>query len=132
MIDDCLRFLSASGSPFHATENVRQMLGNKGFQQLQESTNWRQQLTQGRKFYVVRNDSSIIAFKLNNGSSSSKQIKNFAIVAAHTDSPCLKLKPRSIRGQSGYGMVGVQTYGGGLWHTVCLTLYFFNFNMLDT
>jgi aspartyl aminopeptidase len=41
----------------------------------------------------------------------------FHIIAAHTDSPCLKLKPRSASSKSGYLTVNVQTYGGGLWHT---------------
>lgn len=41
----------------------------------------------------------------------------FHIIAAHTDSPCLKLKPKSASCKSGYLMVNVQTYGGGLWHT---------------
>lgn len=47
-------------------------------------------------------------YKLGNG---------FNIIAAHTDSPCLKLKPRSASFKSGHQMVNVQTYGGGLWHT---------------
>lgn len=41
----------------------------------------------------------------------------FHAIAAHTDSPCLKLKPKSASSKSGYLMVNVQTYGGGLWHT---------------
>ncbi|KAG2603516.1 hypothetical protein PVAP13_5KG776400 [Panicum virgatum] len=41
----------------------------------------------------------------------------FNIIAAHTDSPCLKLKPRSATFKSGHQMVNVQTYGSGLWHT---------------
>jgi aspartyl aminopeptidase len=41
----------------------------------------------------------------------------FNIIAAHTDSPCLKLKPRSASFKSGHQMINVQTYGGGLWHT---------------
>ncbi|XP_028057420.1 probable aspartyl aminopeptidase isoform X2 [Camellia sinensis] len=41
----------------------------------------------------------------------------FHVIAAHTDSPCLKLKPKSASSKSSYLMVNVQTYGGGLWHT---------------
>ena len=39
------------------------------------------------------------------------------IVGAHTDSPCLKLKPRTEKSREGYHQIAVQTYGGGLWHT---------------
>jgi aspartyl aminopeptidase len=38
-------------------------------------------------------------------------------VAAHTDSPCPKLKPVSAASKAGFLNVGVQTYGAGLWHT---------------
>lgn len=41
----------------------------------------------------------------------------FHVVAAHTDSPCPKLKPVSAASKAGFLNVGVQTYGSGLWHT---------------
>ena len=41
----------------------------------------------------------------------------FNVVAAHTDSPCPKLKPVTKIEKGGFKQVGVQTYGGGLWHT---------------
>ena len=39
------------------------------------------------------------------------------IVGAHTDSPTFKVRPHSDVRQAGYRLVGVEPYGGGLWHT---------------
>ena len=99
-----LGFLDASVTPFHATQNMSAMFENAGFSRLEETDRW--SLEEGKKYYVTRNDSSIIAFTY------PKTSKNYVMVGAHTDSPNLKLKPNPVIKEHGVVKLGVETYGG--------------------
>jgi len=82
-----MSFLESSPTPFHAVSNMSAILEKNGFQRLHESEPW--SLSSG-KYYVTRNDSSIIAFI--NGRQDTT-ISGIRMVGAHTDSPCLRVKP---------------------------------------
>ena len=103
-----LKFIQASPTPFHAVEAMTETLRAEGFQQLKESDAW-DAVAPGR-YYVTRNDSSIIAFKL------AKDLaeNGLRMVGAHTDSPCLKVKPNPEIVSKGYLQLGVEVYGGAL------------------
>ncbi|KAI9218805.1 peptidase M18 [Blastocladiella britannica] len=109
-----LEFVNASPSPFHAVAEARKRLESAGFSAIKERECWDGKLAAGGKYFFTRNASSIVAFVVGQ---KFQPGNGFSIVAAHTDSPCLKLKPISKKVKSGYMMVGVQTYGGGLWHS---------------
>lgn len=97
-------FLDASPTPFHATQNMAMMFENAGFIQLDETKKW--ELQKGSKYYVTRNDSSIIAFTY------PKNDSRYIMVGAHTDSPNLKLKPNPVIKEHGVVKFGVESYGG--------------------
>lgn len=97
---------------------TKALLTKAGFTEISERTNWSENgvLQRGQKYFLTRNGSSIIAF----GVGGKWQPGNgISIVGAHTDSPCLRVKPVSKKNtaKGGYIQVGVETYGGGLWHT---------------
>lgn len=98
-------FLDASPTPFHATLNISLMLENAGFLKLDELQKWN--LQEGKKYYLTRNDSSVIAFTYPKSS-------NYLLVGAHTDSPNLKLKPNTVVKEHGVVKFGVEPYGGVL------------------
>ncbi|KAJ4895158.1 Peptidase M18 protein [Raphanus sativus] len=79
---------------------------------ISERDDWK--LEAGRKYFFTRNYSTIVAFAIGK-----KYVagNGFHIIGAHTDSPCLKLKPVSKITKGGCLEVGVQTYGCGLWYT---------------
>ena len=104
-----LEFLRASPTPFHAVAEMVDRLKQAGFVQLYEGDSWQLQAKQG--YLVTRNDSSIIAFTTGEESPVEQGIR---MVGAHTDSPCLKVKPKPELHKKGYFQLGVEVYGGVL------------------
>ncbi|KAH7127093.1 aspartyl aminopeptidase [Dendryphion nanum] len=112
--EDFLSFVNASPTPFHAVKSARDRLDKAGFQQIKERDSWASTLHPGGKYYLTRNGSSIVAFAIGKKWKAGNPI---GMIGAHTDSPCLRIKPVSKREKDGFLQVAVETYGGGLWHT---------------
>lgn len=109
-----IKFVNEACTPFHAVKWVKEKLDNCGFTNLSESTNW-ENVSPGGRYYVIRNETSIVIFSLGGRFNPPNGLK---IVGAHTDSPNFSLKPQtSVKSSGSYHRVGVQCYGGGLWHT---------------
>ncbi|KAJ7548194.1 hypothetical protein O6H91_07G001900 [Diphasiastrum complanatum] len=105
-------YLNASCTPFHATAEARRHLLEAGFEQLGECDEW--ELQPGGRYFFTRNMSSIFAFAIGR---KYKPGGGFNVVAAHTDSPCPKIKPVSAAVTGGFLRVRVHAYGMGLWQT---------------
>ncbi|CAK8724106.1 M18 family aminopeptidase [Candidatus Electrothrix aarhusensis] len=99
-------FIASSPTAFHAVVSAVGLLKKNGFQQLDEKEVW-QKLPPG-KYFVLRNDSSLIGFIWQEGATSLKMI------GAHTDSPCLKVKPKPVLKNWNCFQLGVEIYGGAL------------------
>ena len=102
-------FLKASPTPFHATASLAQRLEAAGFQRLDERQSWA--VEAGGRYYVTRNDSSIIAIQLGRRPVLEAGLR---LVGAHTDSPCLRVKPNPELHKQGFWQLGVEVYGGAL------------------
>jgi aspartyl aminopeptidase len=102
-------FLSSSPTPFHAVTGIEDFLRLHGFVQLWENEHW--QLENGFSYFLTREKSAIIAFTLGGN----EEVEHgFRMLAAHTDSPCLQLKPRPDLKTGTYHQLGVEVYGGSL------------------
>jgi len=105
--ENLLKFIDASPTPFHAVAQMAQLLESQGFQKLDECEMWK--LEDEKKYYITRNDSSIIAFTYPPSAE-----KGYTIIGAHTDSPHLRLKPNPVKKSAGTIRLGVEPYGGVL------------------
>jgi len=112
LTDDLLTFINKSATSFHATAALIQKLEAKGFRPLKEEESW--SVRPGGKYYVVRNNSALIAFSL--GKESPVQ-NGFRLIGAHTDSPLFKIKNESESASGNYLKVGVEVYGGPILNT---------------
>ncbi len=104
-----LGFLSDSPTPFHAVRALAAMLSERGFRELDESESW--VLQPGGRYFLRRNGSSLVAFVKGRQPALSTGLR---LIGAHTDSPCLKPKPRPELRRHGYLQLGVEVYGGAL------------------
>ncbi|WP_432472669.1 M18 family aminopeptidase [Amphritea sp. HPY] len=104
------QFLEAAPSPFHAVYEMRTRLQEAGYVELEESQSW--SVKEGGRYFIVRNESSIIAWHM--PASGSLVESGMRMVGAHTDSPCLKVKPIPETLRQGCVRLGVEVYGGAL------------------
>ena len=103
-----IAFISASPTAFHAVDNISRKLSNEGFTKLNEWENW--DIEKGGKYFITRNGSAVLAFKVGEGEPS-----GFNIFAAHCDSPTFKLKPGAeLETIDHYIRLNTEVYGGGI------------------
>lgn len=110
---DLVSFLNASVTAYHAVDTLEKRLLGAGFIQLSEKQVW--DVKPGHAYFVTRNKSAIMAFAVGGSYVAGGP---FVMTGAHTDSPCLRVKPMSALSKPGGILsVGVETYGGGLWYS---------------
>lgn len=102
-------FLDNSPTAFHACAQLASRLDAAGFIALDESEQW--SLKSGQAYYVTRNQSSLIAWT--QGKKALEE-QGMHMLGAHTDSPCLKVKPQADLYDHNSWRLGVEVYGGAL------------------
>lgn len=108
---EAMTYFDRSTDPFHAVQSSAEILQQAGFVELGED----QTIVRGGKYYYSINRSTLVAFAV--GDKVEAEGCPFCIIGGHTDSPNLRIKPRSKRRAGDCIQLGVECYGGGLWHT---------------
>lgn len=101
-------------SPVQAVSACEERLAAAGFTQLEYREEWK--LAAGGKYYINHHDTTLFAFTVGStwGDGMAPQIR---IAAAHTDFPCLRIKPSADVRANGYAQVNVEVYGGAILNT---------------
>ena len=106
--DKLLTFLENSPTSFHAVENMAARLRGEGFEELKEADCW--SIEAGGRYFVTRNMSSLIAFRV-----PGKDFTGFQIISSHSDSPTFKIKENpEMKVEGHYVKLNVEKYGGML------------------
>ena len=105
-VDALLKFIKQSPTAFQAVDTICDRLQKEGFEHLSEGDKW--DLLPGKSYFLTRNRSSVIAFRIPQGA-----ITSFLISASHTDSPMFKLKPDfESPAFHAYMRLNTEVYGG--------------------
>ena len=106
--DKLLTFLENSPTSFHAVENMAARLRGEGFEELKEADCW--SIEAGGRYFVTRNMSSLIAFRV-----PGKDFTGFQIISSHSESPTFKIKENpEMKVEGHYVKLNVEKYGGML------------------
>ena len=110
-INALINFIEKSPTAFHAVASCAEILESQGYSHLFEGDEWN--LEAGKGYYITRNQSSVIAFRIPKGTP-----RNFMVAASHTDSPMFKVKSESLSSAfEKYAKLNVEPYGGTIFST---------------
>ena len=114
---ELLDFINESPSMFHTAEAIRRRLDAAGFAHLPEGAAWNVQ--PGGSYYTVRNNSSVIAWRVGaDVDAAASKGYHFQLAAAHGDSPTFKLKAApELSGPGDSLRLDVEAYGGMIDYT---------------
>ncbi len=110
---ELIDFLYDSPSACHGVKATQKILNENGFIEIKESDKW--DLKAKGKYYVVKNDSALIAFEIGSGNIEETGLR---LIGAHTDVPGFRIKPNpQMISEGKYIKLNTEVYGGPILHT---------------
>lgn len=112
-VKSLMNFLDSSVCNFCAVETIKKELNNAGFEEIKLADAWN--LRKGGKYYATKNDTAIFAFSIGK---KNPVDTGYKIIAAHSDSPCFRIKPNAeIKSEKGIIKLNTEVYGGPILYT---------------
>ena len=106
-------FLYDSPSACHGVKATQKILDENGFIEIKETDKW--DLQAKGKYYVIKNDSALIAFEVGTGDIEETGLR---LIGAHTDVPGFRIKPNpQMISEGKYVKLNTEVYGGPILHT---------------
>lgn len=110
---ELIDFLYNSPTAYHSVKTIKETLDLNGFSEVKESERWN--LKQNGKYYVIKNDSALIAFIIGNDDI---EENGFKLIGAHTDAPGFRIKAKPEMVSEGkYLKLNTEVYGGPILYT---------------
>ena len=110
---ELLDFLYDSPSACHGVKATQKILNENGFIEIKETDKW--DLQPKGKYYVIKNDSALIAFEIGTGDIEETGLR---LIGAHTDVPGFRIKPNpQMISEGKYVKLNTEVYGGPILHT---------------
>lgn len=110
--ESLIRYINSAVTPYHAVLAGKEILKKAGFKELLLNEEYK--LEKGGKYYTEVYGTALVAFTIGKNVN---ETQNFHVAAAHTDYPCMHVKPKAELGGGKYFKINVETYGGPILNT---------------
>ena len=78
---DLIEFLDKSPTAYHSVKTIKEILDSEGFNEIKEEEKWN--LQKEGKYYVIKNDSALIAFTVGKGDIEEAGFKLIELLQIH-------------------------------------------------
>ena len=102
--ENLIQFIEKSTCSYTCISEIKKKLEENGFKELEEQKKWN---IENNKYYIIRNDASIIAFEIPDNN-----VNSFKVITTHSDTPSLILKPSGENIKENYLKYNIMPYGG--------------------
>lgn len=106
------KLLKAAVSPYECVKAALEELEENGFTQINYDSDWN--LVPGGRYVMNHHDTTLFAFTIGSDYKPGDMVR---LAAAHTDYPCLRIKPNPDFMTNSYAQVNVEVYGGPILNT---------------